>query len=239
MRQKLGGGRLASRSRRRGEPSIARRSAPSSGRTTQAVPDGIAAARLRYGASARLRAGFEFVAARDTVDGHRLAMDKGRRGHRYIFSTRFVSVDDLMAIFEDVTGRRRPRLRLPPPVMAGLAGLMNVFVARLAPDHEPRFTPGAVRLLRMNRRATSRRRGSSWATCRRRSRTAAWYSDGRRLSDTEITGLLLAIIFAGQHTSAVMATWTDVLLLEHPEWLPALLEEQSEVFDEGTPTRRG
>jgi nucleoside-diphosphate-sugar epimerase len=108
-------------------------------------------------ARGRLRAyvpgGFEFVAARDIVQGHRLAMDKGRTGHKYIFSTAFKTVDELMAVYEDVTGRRRPRLRLPGPVMTGLAEALNFFVMRFAPDVEPRFTPGAVRILRMHRRA--------------------------------------------------------------------------------------
>ncbi len=108
-------------------------------------------------ARGRLRAyvpgGFEFVAARDIVQGHRLAMDKGRTGQKYIFSTEFRTVDELMAMYERITGRRRPWLRLPPPLMAGLAGVLNVFVMRFAPKVEPRFTPGAVRILRMHRRA--------------------------------------------------------------------------------------
>jgi nucleoside-diphosphate-sugar epimerase len=108
-------------------------------------------------ARGRLRAyvpgGFEFVATRDIVQGHRLAMDKGRSGQKYIFSTAFKTVDELMTIYEGVTGRRRPRLRLPGPVMSGLAAAVNVFVMRFAPDTEPRFTPGAVRILRMHRRA--------------------------------------------------------------------------------------
>lgn len=59
---------------------------------------------------------------------------------------------------------------------------------------------------------------------------AARYRDGRALSDDEITGLLLGTIFAGQHTSAVMGAWTGLLLLEHPEHLPAVLAEQREVL---------
>jgi nucleoside-diphosphate-sugar epimerase len=108
-------------------------------------------------AAGRLRAyipgGFEFVSARDIVQGHRLAMDKGRPGQKYIFATEFKSVDELMEIYERVTGHRRPRLRLSPPVMAGLAAAVNFFVMRFAPSMEPRFTPGAVRILRMHRRA--------------------------------------------------------------------------------------
>ena len=108
-------------------------------------------------ARGRLRAyipgGFEFVAARDIVEGHRLAMDKGRAGLRYIFSTSFQTVDELMAIFERVTGRARPRLRLPSRLMLGLAEVVNAVALRVAPHAEPRFTPGAVRLLRSERRA--------------------------------------------------------------------------------------
>jgi nucleoside-diphosphate-sugar epimerase len=108
-------------------------------------------------ARGRLRAyvpgGFEFVAARDIVEGHRLAMDKGRTGQKYIFSTAFKTVDALMAIFEQVTGRPRPRLRLPPAVMLGIAEVVEAVTLRVAPRAEPRFTPGAVRLLRSERRA--------------------------------------------------------------------------------------
>jgi len=59
---------------------------------------------------------------------------------------------------------------------------------------------------------------------------AAQYRDGTPLSDDAITGLLLTVIFAGQHTSAVLAAWTGVLLLQNPQYLPGILEEQREVF---------
>jgi sterol 14alpha-demethylase len=62
---------------------------------------------------------------------------------------------------------------------------------------------------------------------------AARYPDGRRLGDQEITGLLLATVFAGQHTSAVLATWTGVLLLEHGEHLARVLAEQDTVLGPG------
>jgi len=59
------------------------------------------------------------------------------------------------------------------------------------------------------------------------------YADGRALRDDEITGLLLATIFAGQHTSAVMGAWTGLLLLEHERFLPPVLAEQCLVFGDG------
>lgn len=96
--------------------------------------------------------GFEFVSASDLAAGHVLCMDKGRPGQRYIFSTRFLSVDELMAILERITGRRRPR-RLPRGVMMGLAHVSTFVLNRVAPERPQRFTPDAVRLLGLQRRA--------------------------------------------------------------------------------------
>lgn len=108
-------------------------------------------------ARGRLRAyvpgGFEFVAARDIVEGHRLVMDKGRTGHRYIFGSGYTTMDELMTYFEEITGRRRPRWRLSPAVMAALAEVTAFVAMRLRAGAPQRFTPGAVRLLRQGRRA--------------------------------------------------------------------------------------
>jgi nucleoside-diphosphate-sugar epimerase len=108
-------------------------------------------------ANGRLRAyipgGFEFVAARDIVAGHLLAMERGRTGQKYIFASQFVTIDELMGVFERVTGRRRPRLRLPAPVMAVIAEVTQVVQSALFPSSPQRLTPGAVRILRMHRRA--------------------------------------------------------------------------------------
>jgi sterol 14-demethylase len=39
-------------------------------------------------------------------------------------------------------------------------------------------------------------------------------STGRGLEDYEITGLLIAALFAGQHTSSITSTWTGAYLLK-------------------------
>lgn len=52
---------------------------------------------------------------------------------------------------------------------------------------------------------------------------AASTPDGEPLSDDTIVGLLLTLLFAGQHTSAVLATWTGVLLLQHPHQTAPIL----------------
>ena len=100
-----------------------------------------------------LPGGFEFVAARDIVEGHILAMQKGRSGQKYILSTQFCTVDELLDIYEQVTGRRRPWLRLPPALMAICARVADPIMAGFFPAVPRRFTPAAVRILRMHRRA--------------------------------------------------------------------------------------
>jgi nucleoside-diphosphate-sugar epimerase len=108
-------------------------------------------------ANRRLRAyvpgGFEFVAAQDIVEGHLLAMKRGRSGQRYILSTEFMTVDKILDLFEEVSGQPRPKLRLPPPVMAGVAEVTSFVLTKVFPKVPQRFTPGAVRILRMQRHA--------------------------------------------------------------------------------------
>jgi sterol 14-demethylase len=59
------------------------------------------------------------------------------------------------------------------------------------------------------------------------------YSDGRALSEHEITGLLLAGMFAGHHTSSVTTAWTLIELLRNPESLRRTVEEIDRVFGGG------
>jgi len=96
--------------------------------------------------------GFEFVAGEDIADGHVRAMERGRSGQKYIISTEFLTVDEIMDVWEEVTGRKRPRLRLPGPLMAGVAEVTS-FVFGFFPKVRQRLTPGAVRILRMQRHA--------------------------------------------------------------------------------------
>jgi sterol 14alpha-demethylase len=65
---------------------------------------------------------------------------------------------------------------------------------------------------------------------------AARGADGEALNDDTITGLLLTLLFAGQHTSAVLATWTGVLLWRNPQHLAPVIAEQSTVFPTGSMT---
>ena len=53
----------------------------------------------------------------------------------------------------------------------------------------------------------------------------ARYKDGRALTDDEVTGILLSALFAGQHTSAVLATWTGLELFRATAYLERVREE--------------
>ena len=54
---------------------------------------------------------------------------------------------------------------------------------------------------------------------------------GRELNDAEITGLLIAILFAGQHTSTITSSWTGLRLISNKETsYKAVVEEQRQVM---------
>jgi len=60
----------------------------------------------------------------------------------------------------------------------------------------------------------------------------ARYKSGAPLSDHEITGMLLASMFAGHHTSSVTTAWALIELLRHPEEMRAVEEELAGVYGE-------
>lgn len=58
----------------------------------------------------------------------------------------------------------------------------------------------------------------------------ARYKDGREVSTDEAVGLLLAGLFAGQHTSNITGTWLGLLVLKAKGLVPRILKEQEEVL---------
>lgn len=62
----------------------------------------------------------------------------------------------------------------------------------------------------------------------------AKYKDGRALTEDEMTGLLLAIMFAGHHTSGITFAWTGILLAQNPQWIERLRAEQDRVLGDRT-----
>lgn len=56
------------------------------------------------------------------------------------------------------------------------------------------------------------------------------YKDGTPITDEEVTGLLIALLFAGQHTSCITSTWTSLFISHNPEIMKRVMEEQAEIF---------
>ena len=55
------------------------------------------------------------------------------------------------------------------------------------------------------------------------------YKDGTDITEEEVTGLLIALLFAGQHTSCTTSTWTLLFLLHNPTVLDRVMKEQATV----------
>jgi len=59
------------------------------------------------------------------------------------------------------------------------------------------------------------------------------YTDGSFLSDGEITGLVIATMFAGHHTSSGTATWTLTELARHPQYASEIVAELDDIYRDG------
>ncbi|KAL9654527.1 hypothetical protein ABK040_006592 [Willaertia magna] len=61
------------------------------------------------------------------------------------------------------------------------------------------------------------------------------YKDGKELSDEDRIGILIAGLFAGQHTSGITSTWTLMGIIFNKDILNKVRQEQQEVY--GTDTK--
>ncbi|KAJ0248122.1 hypothetical protein HA466_0164780 [Hirschfeldia incana] len=57
------------------------------------------------------------------------------------------------------------------------------------------------------------------------------YKDGRQTTESEVTGLLIAALFAGQHTSSITSTWTGAYVMKYKEHFSAALDEQKKLME--------
>jgi sterol 14-demethylase len=152
---------------------------------------------------------------------------------------------DLLSAMNEITVRTAGRCLIGAEFRTGLAstfarlyhdleGGINM-VAFFAPDFP---LPATWRRDRARRRVVALMSGVIAARRASKERTddfldaliAVRDADDETLSDDTITGLLLTLLFAGQHTSAVLATWTGVLLLRNPQHVAPILAEQRAVF---------
>ena len=57
------------------------------------------------------------------------------------------------------------------------------------------------------------------------------YKDGTPITDEQVTGLLIALLFAGQHTSCISSTWTSLFIANDGKVLDRVLAEQEQVLN--------
>lgn len=59
----------------------------------------------------------------------------------------------------------------------------------------------------------------------------AEYEDGSRLSDHEITGMVIWFMFAGHHTSSNTSAWTLLEIARHPQYVDELTQEIDRLYE--------
>lgn len=59
------------------------------------------------------------------------------------------------------------------------------------------------------------------------------YKDGTKLTDEHLAGMMIALLFAGQHTSSITATWTGLLLNSDKKFMDEVVQEQKTLRGDG------
>jgi dihydroflavonol-4-reductase len=97
---------------------------------TARMIEGVATGRYR----GYLDTGVNVVDVRDVARGHILALERGRRGERYLLGGADLTLQELFGAVADLAGRPRPRLRVPYAAARALAraGTVNAEEVTLA-----------------------------------------------------------------------------------------------------------
>jgi dihydroflavonol-4-reductase len=74
---------------------------------------------------AYVETGLNIVHVDDVADGHFLALDRGKPGERYILGSENLQLHELLALVDEVVGRRQFRMRLPRAALYPLALAME------------------------------------------------------------------------------------------------------------------
>ena len=91
---------------------------------------------LRRRVPAYLKTGMNLVDVADVVDGHILALEKGKPGERYILGNRNVSLKEIFDMLSSLTGLPAPRFRVPYWLVVGV-GYADRFVEGTLLRREP------------------------------------------------------------------------------------------------------
>ncbi len=89
--------------------------------------------------------GLNLVDVEDVARGHVLAAEKGRVGEKYILGHENLTLQQILALLAELTGRSAPRLKVPYVLALGVA-YVDAALARLIPGREPFAPPVGVKL---------------------------------------------------------------------------------------------
>lgn len=111
-------------------------------RTGQLILDAVRGRMPAY-----VSAGLNFVAAKDVATGHRLALERGGVGQRYILGNENMSLATFLRIIDGVAGQHRRRLRIPHFLALTAARLDDGALSRIL-HREPTAPLAGARLAR-------------------------------------------------------------------------------------------
>ena len=89
--------------------------------------------------------GLNLVDVEDVARGHVLAADKGQVGEKYILGHENLTLQQILALLAELSGRPAPRFKVPYPVALAVA-YADAALARLIPGREPFAPPVGVKL---------------------------------------------------------------------------------------------
>jgi len=89
--------------------------------------------------------GLNLVDVEDVARGHVLAADKGQVGEKYILGHENLTLQQILALLAELSGRPEPRFKVPYALALGVA-YADAALARLIPGREPFVPPVGVKL---------------------------------------------------------------------------------------------
>lgn len=97
-----------------------------------------------------------FQTAKDCAAGHRLAMECGQHGRRYLLGSHNLSYQDYMALVASIVGRRPPIAPIPTALTAA-AGMVGKVGSRIDAHRFAGMDPHVLRTMQTNRYRTDAR----------------------------------------------------------------------------------
>lgn len=101
----------------------------------------------------RLKVTSNLVFIQDVIEGHLLAMEKGRNGEKYILGGDNVSICSILTTIADVSGKRKYFIRVPYPVIY-IWAVLELLKARIF-RCDPLIVPGMIRRLSQHTKYSS------------------------------------------------------------------------------------